>query len=58
MSAKAKKILDFLKRSKTDHTYGELAKKFKSSGMAVGQICKSLGNQGFKKYTKKVKAAA
>ena len=56
--SKADKVLAYLKKSrKKDFTYGELAEKFNSAPMAIGQIMKAIGKRHGKAITRKVKAA-
>lgn len=56
--SKADKVLAFLRKSRQKNfTYGELAKKFNSAPMAIGQIMKSIGKHHGKAITRKVKAA-
>ncbi len=55
--SKADKILKYLRSSrKKDFTYGEIAERFDSSGMAVGQIMKAIGRKHGKALTRRVKA--
>lgn len=54
------KVLNYLRRSKKKQTYKEVAIAAlhnPKAAMAVGQICKSLGKEFGKSFTKKVKAA-
>lgn len=56
--SKADKVLNYLRSSRRkDFTYGELADKFDSAPMAIGQIMKSIGKKHGKAITRKVKAA-